>query len=177
MKKTLTVNLSGVAFSIYDDAYKVLNSYLIDIENRLQANGEDRETILDIESRIMEIIQENERDVKAVINIVLVKHVISIIGNPSIFGEKSSNSDCFEKKMKITRLMRDPEHRVFGGVCGGLSAYLGVTPTLVRIFLVVSCVLSMSFLAIVYIFLWVALPEATTHEELETLRTKYGRIQ
>ncbi len=47
------------------------------------------------------------------------------------------------------------------GVCGGLADYFGWDPTLVRALYVVASVLSVGFPGIlVYIVLWVVMPEA-----------------
>jgi phage shock protein C len=58
-------------------------------------------------------------------------------------------------------LYRSRNHRMLGGVCGGLADWLGWSPTLVRILYVIVSVLSAAFPGIlVYIILWIAMPEA-----------------
>jgi phage shock protein C len=55
------------------------------------------------------------------------------------------------------RLTRSETDRMLGGVCGGLGAYFGVDPTLVRIgFVVVSLFAGGGIL--VYLALWVIVP-------------------
>jgi len=55
---------------------------------------------------------------------------------------------------------RSRRHRVLGGVCGGLADTLGWNPTLVRILYVLVSILSAGFPGIlVYIVLWIAVPE------------------
>ena len=65
------------------------------------------------------------------------------------------------------RLYRDPDNRIIGGVCGGLSAYFNTDPILFRIlFILIS--LGMGSGLIIYIILWIAIPEAaTTAQRLE----------
>ena len=50
---------------------------------------------------------------------------------------------------------------MLGGVCGGLAEWLGWDPTVVRIAYVIGSVASIAFPgALVYIILWIVMPEA-----------------
>jgi phage shock protein C len=58
-------------------------------------------------------------------------------------------------------LYRSRRHRMLGGVCGGLADWLGWSPTMTRILYVVLSIASAAFPGIlVYIILWIAMPEA-----------------
>lgn len=58
-------------------------------------------------------------------------------------------------------LYRSRNHRMLGGVCGGLADWLGWSPTMVRILYVILSIASAAFPGIlVYIILWIAMPEA-----------------
>jgi phage shock protein PspC (stress-responsive transcriptional regulator) len=58
-------------------------------------------------------------------------------------------------------LHRSRQHRIIAGVCGGIADWLGWSPTLVRILFVVVSVLSVAFPGIiVYVLLWVLMPNA-----------------
>ena len=58
-------------------------------------------------------------------------------------------------------LYRSRNHRMLGGVCGGLADWLGWSPTLVRILYVIGSIASAAFPGmLVYIILWIAMPEA-----------------
>jgi len=57
-------------------------------------------------------------------------------------------------------LRRSRRERVLGGVCGGLAEWLGWSPTVVRIGYVVVSVCSAAFPgALVYVVLWLVMPE------------------
>jgi phage shock protein C len=57
-------------------------------------------------------------------------------------------------------LQRSRGHRLIGGVCGGLAAWLGWDVTLVRVLYVLLSVLSAAFPGIlVYVILWVVMPD------------------
>jgi phage shock protein C len=57
-------------------------------------------------------------------------------------------------------LRRSRTDRMIAGVCGGLAAWLGWDPVVVRIAYVIVSILSAAFPGIlVYILLWVVMPE------------------
>lgn len=57
-------------------------------------------------------------------------------------------------------LYRSKTNKIIAGVCGGIAESLGWDPTLVRILYVVVSVLSAAFPGIlVYIILWIVMPE------------------
>lgn len=62
------------------------------------------------------------------------------------------------------RIYRDYSKRIVGGVCSGLSYYLGFDRVLIRLFFLV-CVFVFGFTIPVYIILWVIIPKARTDEE------------
>ena len=58
-------------------------------------------------------------------------------------------------------LYRSRRYRMLGGVCGGIAEWLGWSPTSVRILYVVGSIVSVAFPGIiVYIVLWILMPEA-----------------
>ena len=57
-------------------------------------------------------------------------------------------------------LKRSVENRMIGGVCGGIAEWLGWDPTLVRVLFVLVSIFSAAFPGIiVYIVLWILMPE------------------
>ncbi|MEA3343657.1 MAG: PspC domain-containing protein, partial [archaeon] len=132
------------------------------------------EIIADIESRIAEILQERMSDTKQVVNITDVDHVTEMMGQPSDFAEedepvhedkKSKERTYYSRTTK--RLYRDPENKMIGGVCGGLGAYFNTDPLWFRLLFVALIIFSGVGL-LIYIVLWVVVPEAyTTAEKLE----------
>ncbi len=62
----------------------------------------------------------------------------------------------------IKTLQRSRKNRMIAGVCGGLADYFGLDPTLVRVLYVVASIVSIAFPGIlVYLILWVVIPEST----------------
>ena len=61
-------------------------------------------------------------------------------------------------------LYRSRRYRMLAGVCGGLAEWLGWSPTWVRFLFVLISILSVAFPGIiVYIILWVVMPNAPLH--------------
>lgn len=59
-------------------------------------------------------------------------------------------------------LRRSRQHRILGGVCGGLADWLGWDVTLVRVLYVVVSIVSAGFPGVLaYIILWVVMPEGS----------------
>lgn len=58
-------------------------------------------------------------------------------------------------------LQRSRKNRQLGGVCGGLAEFLGWDPTATRVAFVLVSILSAAFPGIlVYILLWILMPQA-----------------
>lgn len=62
--------------------------------------------------------------------------------------------------MSANPLVRSRQHRLLGGVCGGIARWLGWDATAVRILYVVVSIVSVAFPGIiVYLALWLLMPE------------------
>ncbi|MCK5729969.1 MAG: PspC domain-containing protein [Draconibacterium sp.] len=170
MKKTFTINISGTVFHIEEDAYEILQKYLVKLKNHFGSNEEGQEIIADIEARIAEIFSEKSSDKKMVVTVDMVNEIIEIMGTPEDFAEEEGEEepviDGTTKRKR--RLYRDPEHRVLGGVCGGLSAYFNMDPVILRIIFAVLFFVTSGAALLAYIILWIAVPKAiNTNQRLE----------
>jgi phage shock protein PspC (stress-responsive transcriptional regulator) len=168
MKKTVSVNLGNRVYNIDDDAFVRLKEYLDRIESYFSDEKEREDIINDIELRISELLTERMKPEKQIITLQDVDEVIRIMGDPhEISGsEEQSHHASGEKRTGPRRIYRNPDDRMLGGVCGGLGAYLGIDPVIVRILFVLFLIFGIGFL--VYIILWIVIPEAkTTAQKLE----------
>src|SRR5690606_17945952 len=99
-----------------------------------------------------------------------VEEVIETMGKPEDFVAEESEEEVpysAESKRK-RRLYRDPEHRVIGGVCGGLGAYFNIDPVIMRVIFVVLIFITQGAALLAYLVLWIAVPKAvTTAQRLE----------
>ncbi|HQR28080.1 MAG TPA: PspC domain-containing protein [Nocardioides sp.] len=57
------------------------------------------------------------------------------------------------------RLVRRTDDKMIAGVCSGIAAYFDVDVTLVRLLAALGTVLGLGSLVIVYVVLWVVMPE------------------
>lgn len=70
-------------------------------------------------------------------------------------------SDELEEDKSLKKLYRNPDEKVIGGVANGLATYLDLDVTVIRVLFVLSIFLGGSGL-LLYIVLWIILPEAKT---------------
>ncbi len=61
--------------------------------------------------------------------------------------------------MQTRQLRRSRTNRRIAGVCGGLGAYFGINPTLIRILFVLLGLPGGAPGILIYIILWLAMPE------------------
>jgi phage shock protein PspC (stress-responsive transcriptional regulator) len=170
MKKTFTINISGTVFHIEEDAYEVLQKYLINLKNHFGPGEEGKEILADIEARIAEIFIENSTGSQKVVSIDMVNSAIEIMGSPEDFEQDETEVEAIptEETKRKRRLYRDPDHRVIGGVCGGLGAYFNMDPVILRIIFVVLLFATTGAAFLAYIILWIAVPKAkNTAQRLE----------
>ena len=177
MKKTLNVNIGGLAFTIDEDAYRTLDQYLEDVRSRLEGN-DPNEVMSDIESRIAELFSEQITHRSQVVSIEIARHAIGVIGRPDTFGERKSAPDghsAFTNREtpppyhEPKRLYRSKHDRIIGGVCGGIARYFDVDVTLVRVLFAVLFFTSVSLW--IYIILWIVIPQTPE----QTTSSQYGR--
>lgn len=178
MKKTLTINLSGIVFHIDEDAYEALNNYINKIKNNFSASEGRDEIIADIESRIAELFTSKISTSSQVITISHITEIIGIMGKPEDYiaeGATEQNTDSKEQQYTQQestqrtkkRVFRDPDDRVFGGVCSGISAYFDIDPIFIRIAFAIAF-FGYGTGLFLYILLLVIIPKArTTADKLE----------
>ncbi len=178
MKKTIHINLSGMAFTIEDDAYEKLNGYIKAVETRLGNTDDAKETIDDIESRIAELFAPVVHSSGTAITLKDVDEVISVLGTPDVYeyNPEEVNEKQTGKKPPVVmpkRLFRDPHSRVVAGVCSGLGTYFNIDPIVFRLLFVVGLFYGISIIP--YIILWIAIPKALTMEQrMQMYGSDYG---
>ena len=179
MKKTLTVNLGGTVFNIDEDAYRLLDNYLMNLKAHFRKEAGADEIVDDIERRISELLAEKLDGNRQVITLADVEGVIARMGKPEEMDDADRESEQragegygpgswtrSEETVKVRRrLFRDPDNKVLGGVCSGLAAYLGWDTTLVRLLLFVILIFGYGTLIPIYIVCWIIIPEARTAAE------------
>ncbi len=179
MNKIFDINLGGMPFQIDDNAYEALTIYLTTLKQHFANTAGYEEILNDIESRLAEMFSEKVKNGSRIISMADVEEATTIMGKPEQMDEQESKKEeKTQQQAKETnqqshehwyrrRLYRNPDDKVFGGVCSGLGAMLGVDAVWIR--LVFACsVLLLGTGVLLYIILWIIIPEAkSTTEKLE----------
>src|SRR5688572_20254279 len=66
--------------------------------------------------------------------------------------------------MQIRRLTRSVTERTFGGVCGGLGAYLGINPWWVRLSFLLFTLFTLGVSLVLYLVMWLVIPQQRIQE-------------
>ncbi|TAH39205.1 MAG: PspC domain-containing protein [Bacteroidetes bacterium] len=171
MNKTVTVNIGGIVFHIDENAYDQFKKYLESIKSHFTQSEGREEIMQDIEARIAEMFQEKIKDLKHVITLEDVEQVTKQMGRPEQFGDEDETKPEGETAAPIEnikrRLFRNPDDKLLGGVCSGISAYFDIDAVWIRLIFVASF-LAFGSGVLLYILLWIIMPEAiTTADKLQ----------
>ncbi len=74
------------------------------------------------------------------------------------------HSSELEEEKEVKKMFRDPDNKVVGGVASGVAAFFGTDISIVRVLFVVTTIFGGLGL-LLYIILWIALPEAKSITE------------
>lgn len=174
MNKTVNINLAGVFFHIDEDAFSKLQHYLESIKRSFANTPGYDEIIADIEARIAELFSEKLKNERQVISSREVDEVIAIMGQPEDYmvDEEIFEDRSFEKKTSRSskQLYRDTDNAYIGGVSSGLAHYLGIQAIWVRILWILLTLLSSGAFILIYIALWIFVPQAITTAEKLAMR-------
>lgn len=183
-------SISGVAFTLDEEAYKTLEAYLDSLRASYGETADGKEIVADIEARIAELIlttQEGDR----VVQKPLIDNIIAQMGSARDISEESSEEgsagESSPKEPRIPRrLYRDTANAKLGGVCAGIGKYFDIDPVWVRLAmflpLIFTCMGGITFLGwmsqifgnlfgifiICYLIMWFVVPVArTARQKLE----------
>lgn len=183
-------SISGVAFTLDEEAYKTLEAYLDSLRASYGETADGKEIVADIEARIAELIlttQEGDR----VVQKPLIDNIIAQMGSARDISEESSEEgsagETSPKEPRIPRrLYRDTANAKLGGVCAGIGKYFDIDPVWVRLAmflpLIFTCMGGITFLGwmsqifgnlfgifiICYLIMWFVVPVArTARQKLE----------
>jgi len=174
MNKTVNINLAGIFFHIDEDAYSKLQRYLEAIKRSFTDSQGRSEIISDIEARIAELFNERVKHDKQVIGTKEVDEVIAIMGQPEDY---LVDDEIFEDEPSIKqrrpssnsrKLFRDTDNSYVGGVSSGLAHYFGIDALWIRLAWLL-LVFGAGTGIILYILLWILIPEAVTTADKITM--------
>lgn len=192
MNKTTSINLNSIPYTIDEDAYKLLKTYLTNLENYFKSHNADtdpddiKEIIKDIEARIEEIMSEKTRQGALVISLENVQSTISTVGEPyQIENEedKDENNESFSSEAKAKhsksykKLFRNPDNQMISGVCSGLGAYFGIDATWIRLLFLITIPFNFPATVVIYILLAIIVPKAISTAQKLQMEGKEPNIE
>lgn len=183
MDEVKKCSISGIAFTLSNDAHKALQGYLNALNERYGNEPDGGEIIADIEARIAELILSTQEN-GSVVELPLIENIIAQLGSADAISQESDTEG--EPKAKSEpriprRLYRDMEGAKLGGVCAGIGRYFDIDPVWIRLAIFVPLLitpfsgisavwLSLSAICgnifgtffLTYLVLWFAIPAART---------------
>jgi len=179
MNKTVTINLSGIVFHIDENAYEQLRQYLDTLRRHFATTSGRDEIIADIETRFAEMFNEKVTPGKNVITLADVQEVINVMGKPEEVAaadeeptskESTKTEPTYSYEFTVKRFFRNPDDKVLGGVSSGIAAYFDIDPLWIRLAFILFALAAFGTGILVYIILWIIIPEAKTPTEKLQMR-------
>lgn len=188
MNRIISANINGFVFQIDELAYDRLKQYLESLRLRIT----EKEVYDDIENRIAELFSHLLNTGTPAIFLNHVEDVIAQVGSAEELGDAMDSVDrdgaaegeAFTSASGAAsasasghaggghakRLYRNEDDVVVYGVCSGIAAYFGWDPVFVRAIFGVLAVASFGTVILVYVFLMVIIPAASTPAEKLQMR-------
>ena len=162
MNEVTKIHLGRQAFTISVDAHHELKKYLEDIQKQV---GE-KDVVDEIELRMAELLAEHGVSGDKVVLSSDVEFLKKQLGSPADFIEEESETyTTTPRQLETKRLFRDTDNAVVAGVAAGLAQYFGVDVPLVRILFIIATVATFGWGILLYIALWLLVPEAKTSSD------------
>lgn len=152
------VHIAKVPYNIEPKAKVELKKYLADVRAHLDADTAE-EVLHDIESRIPELLAQHHTKQNDVVTQADINFIKKQLGEPEQFttdDEAHVSSGTNPKK-----LFRDSDNAMLGGVASGIGKYFSVDANIIRVAFF-ALAFFYGFGIILYLFLWLLLPEAKT---------------
>lgn len=131
MNEVKKCSISGVAFTMDQDAYDALDAYLKSLKDTYRDTPDGAEITADIEARIAELIlsaQDNGR----VVEKPLIDSIIAQMGSAEDISDEPGSGRNGSPRIP-RRLYRDTANAKLGGVCAGIGKYFDLDPVWVRL--------------------------------------------
>lgn len=190
MRPVISVSLNGRAYQLEDDAHAALANYLDSAARALAGNPDQTEILADLEQAIADKCERFLNPHKTVVVRGEIEQVIGEMG-PVDSGARTDTRDEGAPRgaqaqtgraaggtgatgqagsTAAKRLYQISDGALFSGVCKGLSVYLDVDVTLVRLLFIIATVITGGLAVLVYVIMMFIVPYADTPEELAAAR-------
>jgi phage shock protein PspC (stress-responsive transcriptional regulator) len=154
------IHIAKVPYSIEPKAKTELKKYLTDIRARLDADSAE-EVIHDIESRIPELLAQRHTKQGDVVTQADIAFIKKQLGDPEQF---TAEDDQLHATSGPKKLFRDNDTAMLGGVASGIGKYCSIDANIIRVAFF-ALAFFYGFGIVLYIFLWLLLPEAKTNAD------------
>ena len=174
MNKTISINLAGIVFHIEELGFEKLQQYIAALRRQFSKGSGGDEIIDDIESRIAELFSKKISPYKTAILETDVDEIIRLLGKPEELSDSSAESSIPPSQETVSaptrkRFFRNPDEKMLGGVCGGIAAYFDFDPLWMRLAFALLFLMAGTGL-LLYIILWIIIPEAKTASDRLEMR-------
>ncbi len=178
MKTTMNVQLGHYNFPFEMDAFEFLKQYIEQLNRAFTQELSKDEIIEDIESRIGELLNENRRDKVFPVGLEEIQTITQIMGSFEDLSDSNANQGSEtstlqgepEVRHERRKIFRDQDDAVVGGVCSGLSYFLGWDPVVLRILMVILLLASFGTFFMAYLIAWAVIPAAKSTSEKLLMR-------
>jgi phage shock protein PspC (stress-responsive transcriptional regulator) len=173
MQKVVSISLNGNSYQLEEPGYDQLRAYLERAESRLEGSPDRAEVMADLEQAISEKCRATLGPHKTVVNTAEVERIISEMGPVESAEERAADAAAdgtasppppSPGTQPRKRLYKIREGAMWGGVCNGLAAYMGLDVTWVRIGAVVLTLFT-GVMIFVYLAMLIIVPYADTAED------------
>jgi len=148
MRQVITINLHNNAYQVEDEGFRALQDYLSTAEQQLAGNPDCTEILADLEQAIAEKCDAYLSAHKNVVTAAEVARILREMGpvtaadstsqdaantSEPATGQQRDDAAQTRQQTHTRRLFRLEEGKLWGGVCTGLAAYLGIDVVWVRV--------------------------------------------
>jgi phage shock protein PspC (stress-responsive transcriptional regulator) len=178
MRKVTTINLNNNAYQIDEEGYEALRRYLENAARALATNPDREEILSDLEQAIADKCRLTMGPHKTVVSTAEIERILQEMGPVAGSTDEAGKAESVPAGMaagagagsgawRSRRLYRIREGQIWGGVCTGLSAYLGADVAWIRLAAILLTIFT-GFIPgfIVYVAFVLIVPVASTGEEL-----------
>ncbi|HTU66800.1 MAG TPA: PspC domain-containing protein [Steroidobacteraceae bacterium] len=173
MQKVVSISLNGNSYQLEEPGYDQLRAYLERAEARLKDSPDRTEVMNDLEQAISEKCRATLGPHKSVVNTLEIERIISEMGPveaadgqpaDAAAGAATNVPPPAAGAPPRKRLFKIREGAMWGGVCNGLAAYMGLDVTWVRIGTVVITIFT-GVTIFIYLAMLIIVPYADTAED------------
>ena len=174
MQKVVSISLNGNSYQLEEPGFDQLRAYLERAEARLKDSPDRAEVMSDLEQAISEKCRATLGPHKTVVNTAEVERIISEMGPVEAADERPADAGAegtagspppASPLPPRKRLFKIREGAMWGGVCNGVAAYMGVDVTWIRIGTVIVFLSTGGAILLVYLAMLVIVPYAETAED------------